>query len=357
MYGKVGICWLNLNRNCNLNCSWCYAKNAGNQEVSVYDACRIIDFLVELKVNHLTLIGGEPTVYKDLDKVLRHAHKNNINVGIVTNGIRLSDKSYLEYLLSCGLKDVGLSLKGYNQDNFKKTTGVNSYSNVLKGIQNLKDLNVPFSVSFVIAKDDIKHISSGIKDARSHGAESFNFGFCADFEACRTDKISIENPFLLAEEFEKYYQDIDLASNGRFVLHQTLPLCVWNKEIIETLSTKHQIRSSCQLLKKNGLIFNTDLSIIPCNSMYDYRIGKFGEDFSDATSFLEFWNSDKVMNFYSKLAALPDIECKTCEGWKLCGGGCVANWFNYNFDMLKKQKQDLPTSSNVTYIDYLNTKS
>ena len=88
---------------------------------------------------------------------------------------------------------------------------------------------------------------------------------CANFEACRTDDISIENPFLLAKEFEKYYSDIDLASNSKFVLHQTLPLCVWNKGIIDTLVTKHQIRSSCQLLKKNGLIFGTDLSVIPCN--------------------------------------------------------------------------------------------
>lgn len=225
MYGKVGICWLNLNRKCNLKCSWCYAKNADDQEVSINDAYRIIDFLADAKVSHLTLIGGEPTVYRDLDKVLYYAHEKNINVGIVTNGVRLSEKKYLEHLIECGLKDVGLSLKGYNQLSFKNTTGVDSYSDALLGIKNLKDLNVPFSVSFVISKDDIKHVSAGIRDARMHGAESFNFGFCANFEACRTDNISIENPFILAKEFEKYYSDIDSASNGKFVLHQTLQRC------------------------------------------------------------------------------------------------------------------------------------
>ena len=176
MYGKVGICWLNLNRKCNLKCNWCYAKNANDQELSVNDAYRIIDFLLDIKINHLTLIGGEPTVYRDLDKIVYYAHEKNINVGIVTNGVQLSEKKYLEHLVACGLKDVGLSLKGYDRLSFKTTTGVDSYSKALLGIQNLKELNIPFSVSFVISKDDIKHISSGIRDARMYGAESFNFG-------------------------------------------------------------------------------------------------------------------------------------------------------------------------------------
>lgn len=356
MYGDVGICWLNLNRKCNLNCEWCYAKNAEDQEISVEDAYKIMDFLVEINIKHLTLIGGEPTVYKNLDKILRYARKKNINAGIVTNGVRLADEAYLKYLIECGLKDVGLSLKGYSQDSFRATTGVDCYSMALQAIKNLKQLNVQFSVSFVISKDNIKNVSYGIRDAYSYGASSFNFGFCADFEACRTKNVSIDNPFLLAQEFEKYYKDIDLASNGKFVLHQTLPLCVWNKEIIEMLISKHQIRSSCQLLRKNGLIFGTDLSVIPCNSMYDYRLGKFGQDFWDARSFRDFWNSEKVNTFYSKLTSIPDAECGVCEGWKLCGGGCVANWFNYNFRNMKEQSVEMQLPR-VSYIDSLNKKS
>ena len=89
--------------------------------------------------------------------------------------------------------------------------------------------------------------------------------------------------------------------------------------------------------------------------MYDYRIGKFGQDFSDAKSFFEFWNSKKVTKFYSKLTALPDVECATCKDWTLCGGGCVANWFNYNFSVLKEQRSKLHLS-NTSYIDYLDTK-
>ena len=35
---------------------------------------------------------------------------------------------------------------------------------------------------------------------------------------------------------------------------------------IQQKATGERIR---ELLKKNGLIFGTDLSVIPCNSMYD----------------------------------------------------------------------------------------
>ena len=43
MNGKVSTCWLTINRACNLNCHWCYAKNATIQDMHIDDAFSIIN--------------------------------------------------------------------------------------------------------------------------------------------------------------------------------------------------------------------------------------------------------------------------------------------------------------------------
>lgn len=341
MYGTVNTSWITLNRACNLDCEWCYAKNAKIDEMNISDAIEILHFLKTINVSNVTLIGGEPTIYKDLIPLLNMARDNNIHAGIVTNGIALKNKEYLERLIDAGLNGIGLSCKGYNRDSFIQTTGKDMYFDVLKAISNLSETGVPFSVAFVLTKDNIRHIYKGINDVVAAGAKNVRLSFCYDFDACRSSVSALDNPFELAKEFQNCYKEIELASHGNLNLFQSLPLCVWDKDFILELESKNQISSVCQLLRKSGLIFDCDLSIIPCNAMYDYKIGEFKESFYDADSFNDYWNSQKIITFYNKLRAVPDLECTTCQLYKKCAGGCVSNWFNYSFNDLKKMKGEL----------------
>ena len=75
MNGKVSSCWLTLNRACNLNCHWCYAKNATKQNMAASNAIKVIDFLPQIGVESIILIGGEPTVYQDLPLILQEGKK------------------------------------------------------------------------------------------------------------------------------------------------------------------------------------------------------------------------------------------------------------------------------------------
>lgn len=339
MYGKVTNCWITLNRACNLKCEWCYAKNAENMNMPLQEVIKILDFLKEIDVHSVTLIGGEPTIYPHIFQVIKKARSNNIRIGMVTNGVRLCDAKYLHELVVAGISGVGLSLKGFDKQSFIETSKCDAFDDVLCGISNLSNSNIPFSVSFVMTDNNIPHIYKGIESAVKYGAKRIGLSFCYDFESCRSNKPGITNPYHFAQLFMDNYENINKASHGKFSLHQSLPLCVWPIEFINKLNERKQIRSICQLLNKNGLIFDTDLSVIPCNAMYDYKLGQFGIDFDNATSFEIFWNSDKVQTFYNKLRALPDHECAICEKYRNCGGGCISNWFNYSFNDLKRMKE------------------
>lgn len=340
MNGKVSSCWLTINRACNLNCQWCYAKNATVQDMEIQDATKIIEFLPTIDVHDIILIGGEPTVYKDLVQVLERSKENGIEVGIVTNGIALKNESYLSRLAEAGVSHFGVSMKGFDRQSYIETTGKDGYQDVLTAISNLSKTEIPFSVSFVMTEENISKIHLGVADVIKAGAKRVRLSFCYDFEACRTDVRAVRNPFVLAKLFEENYPAINEACNGNMGLFQSLPFCVFNQEFVETLNNRNQLTSVCQVLQKNGLVFDTDLSIIPCNAMYDFKIGRFGESFNDAESFYTYWNGKEIEEFYCKLRALPDAACTKCDSCANCGGGCVSNWFNYSFDELMKMKNN-----------------
>ena len=79
--GKIAYknCWLTLNHACNLNCKWCYAKDTGylkSDDMSLDMAYDIIDICHDLSINHITLIGGEPTIYPHLFDVIDYDYKD-----------------------------------------------------------------------------------------------------------------------------------------------------------------------------------------------------------------------------------------------------------------------------------------
>lgn len=294
--------------------------------------------LPKIDVHDIILIGGEPTVYSRLPDVLSKAKENGIEVGIVTNGVALKNKTYLQKLIDCGASHFGISLKGFDRQSFIDTTGQDQYENVLCAISNLSSSGIPFSVSFVLTKENIPHIYKGVSDAVQAGARRVRLSFCYDFEACRTDVRAVENPFALASLFQEHYPTINDACHGNLGLFQSLPFCVFDPQFVELLDSRNQLTSVCQVLQKNGLVIDTDLSIIPCNAMYDFKIGQFGQQFFDSESFHNYWTSEPVEGFYNKLRALPDEACVTCKSCSNCGGGCVSNWFNYSFEELMRMK-------------------
>lgn len=168
--------WMTLNRKCNLRCDWCYAKSTNYDnfaDMTIDKAYHIIDMLCKLNIHHISLIGGEPTLYCDLINVIEYAKKHNVSCGIITNGIKLANQDFLSELKNAGLHNVNLSLKGYSRENFKDSTGFDRYQQSLDAIKNLKNSNIPFSVSMVINPNNSKYFLSGVSDAIKKGQQIF----------------------------------------------------------------------------------------------------------------------------------------------------------------------------------------
>jgi len=90
---------IQITNKCNLSCSFC--KNmwcpdcirfdGDAKELSPDDWINIIDQLADLECQNLIFTGGEATLYPELDEVLIHAKKRNLNRYIVTNGLNVPE--------------------------------------------------------------------------------------------------------------------------------------------------------------------------------------------------------------------------------------------------------------------------
>lgn len=338
-----------MNRSCNLRCRWCYAAGTNYLESETMDfllACELLDFVAALEIKEVALLGGEPTCYDGLTELVRYCRRIGINCQLITNGIKLSDAEFVSRIAEAGVSCVDISLKGFSAENYIAETGSDRYSQVMCAIKNVKSLGLPFSVSMVLSRNNIKGFIDGVRDAASSGANNFAFSFCHDFSALDAGDTNTEysiqqNVLDVAAGFVNSYEELREATDDCFVLHQTFPFCIWEPNFIELLRSRSQIFSSCQIFRRDGLIFDTEGRLIPCNFMHQVKLGRFKEDFSSLEEFASFWNSETIKQYYKAITtgSVPDEAClNNCPSWKLCGGGCLSNWYNYSFDKLQRAK-------------------
>jgi radical SAM protein with 4Fe4S-binding SPASM domain len=236
-------------------------------------------------------------------------------------------------LKKSGLDYFDLSLKGYSSSDFIDNTGVDAYQLVMKSISNLSDLEIPFAVSFVLNRTNIKNYLGGIRDAIKCGAQEIHLSYEFDFSTIEETTTNSSNDraiISLVDNFQRSYNDLCNITSNKFLLHQTLPLCVYDDEIINSMLQKQQIVTSCMVNSQNGIVFDSHGNLIPCNALYSFPYGKFGEDFMSATEFFEFWSSDIQAKNRAKLAAPKSNACSICECASICMGGCLANWLSIN---------------------------
>ena len=88
-----------------------------DRELSTEEWKTIIDKAWEAGIPHILFTGGEPTLRGDLVELIQHAEDNGQVSGLMTDGLKLGDTTYLNSLLQAGLDHTMIIL----QPNIEKT--------------------------------------------------------------------------------------------------------------------------------------------------------------------------------------------------------------------------------------------
>ena len=99
---------------CQNDCVHCYAGGSQDTpELNTSQWKEVIDRLNQIGVFILTFTGGEPTFREDLPELLQYSQNKGMVTGLITNGRKLKDKSYVKTLERAGLDFVQITLESH----------------------------------------------------------------------------------------------------------------------------------------------------------------------------------------------------------------------------------------------------
>lgn len=141
----------------------------------------ILDKAWQAGIPHVTFTGGEPTLRDDLPDLIAHAEKLGQVCGLLTDGLKLADKKYLNLLLQTGLDHLLFLLQPENKASWKAletimpedifttvhlTITAQNARDAGKTLEKLAELNVK-SLSLSVASPELGDTQSALRDTAS----------------------------------------------------------------------------------------------------------------------------------------------------------------------------------------------
>ena len=156
---------------CNLACAHCYSSSSPHEREAVE-----LDVLVVLLgalrsegYATLSLSGGEPLLYPEIESLIRSASKLGFKVNVVTNATVLSQRRLERLASHLSLAAVSVDGAPARHDAIRRKEG--AFQRAKSGIGLLADAGVPFGISFCVTRTSLPDVPWVYEFASSVGAK------------------------------------------------------------------------------------------------------------------------------------------------------------------------------------------
>ena len=208
-------CELILTERCNFKCPYCIKLSSEYcKELDILEALKIVYAWSDQGLKNIRFSGGEPTIWKDLEMLVRCSKLVKIErVAISTNGSASFD--YYKALNKAGVDDFSISLDACCASTANKMAGTNcSYEKILSNIENLSKISY-VTVGVVLTKENIVEAGNIIKLASSLGVADIRIISAAQWNSEEIKQLNVEDAILDKHPILKYR--INNFKNGRNV--------------------------------------------------------------------------------------------------------------------------------------------
>lgn len=144
-----------LTNNCNEHCKHCYmyAGDLKFEELSAQQWMIVLSEFRKAGRQAVTFSGGEVTVYPDFDKIIKHAHKEGLNVTVLSNGI-LWNEARIADLSNC-INGIQISLDGYDKDSYFAVRQFDGFESALNTAKKFSLTKTHVSIAVTPLYDDL----------------------------------------------------------------------------------------------------------------------------------------------------------------------------------------------------------
>lgn len=312
---------LNLNTTCNLHCRWCYNQEKQHRLLKFESFIKFYENIIRDNVTSISLIGGEPTIHPQFVKILRKLEKQEVH--LFTNAIRFSEKDFCKDVCKQeNLKDITISIKGFNEKTFKEFSNEISFSEFCSAIGNIREkeklIRVNYNCTEILSQSMLSDFVQFLRYYRLHEIVLHDIRPYATESGEVIKANSSEALQYIAQELEK----AGIVSYIR--LNQ--PFCRYDSNFLEQFLNFKRVMSTCAVKKQQGIFADSDLNIILCNELRHIIMGSYQKDFWDYKSMIEVYRKQDIISLYNKLAGCPMQKCIKCDMWEKCGGSCILHW-------------------------------
>lgn len=192
---------------CNNNCIFCFntkKKDKHKEEIKTE--------LKKLKINNLSLYGGEVTIRKDFFELIHYAKELKFKkIRIETNARIFASKEFCQKTIDAGVTEFLVSLHGFCKEQHEFITRTpESFKQTMKGISNLINLEQSVSANTVIVKPNYRNLPKIVSAFTKLKIKDINLNFV--------------NP--LGKAFENFESSVPRYSMAAPYLARTIDKCV-----------------------------------------------------------------------------------------------------------------------------------
>jgi len=143
---KAKVCEVTVNSACNNKCLFCYSEpgsfGPGAPESRLEDIFKALYLGRRQGCWIAAIIGGEPTLRGDIDKIAAFARKAGYAcIKLCTNGAKLADPAYAAQMAAAGFNMFDISLHGHNAALHDRLVGVpGAFDKAVRAVKNLRKL-------------------------------------------------------------------------------------------------------------------------------------------------------------------------------------------------------------------------
>jgi len=309
---------------CNHRCSFCALDflEHNREDIDKDILKNSVEDMANNGVKSIMFAGeGEPLLYKDMEEIVRHTKKQNIDVSITTNGSlfeRDRAKKILPYLswirfsIDAGTKETYSKIRGVKESEFDKVLeNISSASRIKKR----DNLDVTIGAQFLLLSENYKELILAAEKIKMAGADNIQI------------KPYSRHPLSKNDYSVDYSKLKDLEGELRELDDQNFKV-YFRKRTIQRIQ-KGVNYKECYGLPFFALI-DAKGNVIPCNLFYNDSEFIYGNLYEQ--SFSEIWKSNRRKKILKKLKE---------KGIENCRKGCRLDAINrYLFRLKNPEKHD-----------------
>lgn len=231
MRDRANLVMLEITEKCNLTCPMCFAGSSpAGRHYTLEELQNRINEVIALEGKGVSfqLSGGEPTVRKDLDQIVKMCYAAGCgHVEVISNGIRIAkDPNYAKQLKSWGVTSLYLQFDSTDDDHIEHLRGERLWWVREKALEHLADAGMPVVLAVAVMPglndNQIGPTMQVIARSRAN-IVAVNFQCATPFGG----RFELEAPrkLRLPDMFELMREQVGLDPSGFWPVGSGSPLC------------------------------------------------------------------------------------------------------------------------------------